>query len=197
MDPKPVMATTVSAGRSASSSSRSMPQSARLRKPGASITRSTPSRSSESDAAAAGRHLDDGTPLVRVQVGEHPRVGTERVALGWFHLHHVGAEIRERLAAPSRGHAGSDLDDPQVAQCLSHDVPSPIRISAPACREPAEDRIRRLPAHDLVDGAPQQLAIVAHGVEQASGRARSATSRMPSCRHVVPEPAVRIRRAKP
>ncbi len=74
-----------------------------------------------------GRHLDDGTPLVGVQVGEHPCVRTERVAVGWFHLHHVGAEIGEGLAAPTRGNTGSDLDDPQVAQYLSHDVLSSIR----------------------------------------------------------------------
>ena len=101
-----------------------MPQSARLRSPGASITRSTPSRSSESDAAAARCNLDDGTPLVGVQVGEHPRVGAERVTVGWLDLDHVGPEVGEDLAAPPRGHSGPELDDPQVAQRLAHDVPS-------------------------------------------------------------------------
>ena len=63
--------------------------------------------------------------------------------------------------------------------------------------EPAEDRVGRLPAHGLVDRAPQQVAVVAHRVEQRGIRAAGATSRIPSWRHVVPDPAVRMRRANP
>ena len=99
-----------------------MPQSARLRSPGASITRSTPSRSSASDAAGRRCDLDDRAPLVGVEVREHPRVGAERVTVGWLDLHHVGAEVGEDLAAPPRRDSGSDLDDAQIAQCLAHDV---------------------------------------------------------------------------
>ena len=82
-------------------------------------------------------NLDDGTPLVGVQVGEHPRVGTERVTVGWLHLHHVGPEVGEGLAAPSRRDSGSDLDDPQIAQYLAHDVSSAFtasRRTRPGCR---------------------------------------------------------------
>ena len=63
--------------------------------------------------------------------------------------------------------------------------------------EAPEDRVGRLPAHRFVDGAPQQLAVVAHLVEERPGVAAAPTSRMPSWRHVVPDPAVRMSRAKP
>ena len=131
-----------------------------------------------------GRHLDDRTPLVRVQVGEHPRVATQRVTVGWFHLHHVGAEVGERLAAPSRGNAGSDLDDPQIAQCLSHDVPSSIRplTLQAACPRPFAARtvatwLRRVDATRAVpDGftAPLERRDRVDGTAGCSGKADGA-----------------------
>ncbi len=84
-----------------------------------------------------GCDLDDGAALVGVEVDEHPRVGAERVTVGWLDLDHVGAEVGEDLAAPPRRNTGPDLDDPQIAQCLTHDVPSaftPPRRTRPGCR---------------------------------------------------------------
>jgi hypothetical protein len=41
---------------------------------------------------------EDDALLVGVQVDESPRSLPERVTFGWFHLHDLGTEIRERLA---------------------------------------------------------------------------------------------------
>ena len=91
--------------------------------------------------------LDDETPLVRVKVREHPRIGAECVAFGRLDLRHVGSEVGEDLAAPSRGDPAPELDDADVAQCLSHGrrtygkltstsfhIRSPTTGSAPTCR---------------------------------------------------------------
>ena len=104
--------------------SRSMPQSARLRIPGRLDHEvDTVEELPTSDATAAGATSTTAAPLVGVEVREHPRVGAERVTVGWLDLHHVGAEVGEDLAAPPRRDSGSDFDDAQIAQCLAHESP--------------------------------------------------------------------------
>jgi hypothetical protein len=58
--------------------------------------------------------------LVEVQVGEGARVGPQFVARRTFHLHHLGAEVGEHLAAVAPGHAFGQLHHHEVTQQLAH-----------------------------------------------------------------------------
>jgi hypothetical protein len=54
-------------------------------------------------------------------MGERACIGSEPVACGRLHLDNVGTEIRVHLTAPACRDAAADLDDPDIAQDLTHD----------------------------------------------------------------------------
>ncbi len=58
--------------------------------------------------------------LVGVQVGEGPPIGAHGVALRRLQLDDLCPEVREHLAAPGGCHPGSDLDDGDIAEGLTH-----------------------------------------------------------------------------
>ena len=90
-----------------------------------------------------------------MQVREHPRVGAERVTVGRLDLHHVGPEVGEDLAAPSRGDAAPELDDADVAQCLAHGRRTYGKLTSTSfhIRSPAMGRRADVSAFEVTRGS--------------------------------------------